>query len=90
MKKICGFRAGYVTVIKACKSKRLIRKLIKMVRLFNPRTQNWNRHFKWNNEKIVGRTACGWATTVALKLNNEIILPVRKRWIEAGWFPPEN
>ena len=62
----------------------------KNVRLFNPRTQNWNRHFKWNNEKIVGRTACGRATTVALKLNNEIILPVRKRWVEAGWFPPEN
>ncbi len=29
------------------------------VLIFNPRTENWNEHFKWNNEKIVGKTACG-------------------------------
>ena len=59
-----------------------------IVLLFNPRTQNWNEHFEWNDEKIVGKTPCGRATVKALKLNNEIILPVRKRWILAGWFPP--
>ena len=58
------------------------------VTIFNPRTQNWNEHFEWNKEKIVGKTPCGRATVKALKLNNEIILPVRKRWIVAGWFPP--
>ena len=61
-----------------------------IVSLFNPRTQNWNEHFEWNDEKIVGKTPCGRATVKALKLNNEIILPVRKRWITAGWFPPTN
>ena len=60
----------------------------KTVLLFNPRTQNWNEHFKWKVEKIVGKTTCGRATIQALKLNNEIILPVRKKWITAGWFPP--
>lgn len=60
----------------------------KSVSLFNPRTQNWKEHFEWNNEKIVGKTACGRATVQALKLNNEIISPVRKKWILAGWFPP--
>ena len=59
-----------------------------IVLLFNPRTQNWNEHFEWNDEKIVGKTPCGRATVQALKLNNEIILPVRKKWILAGWFPP--
>ena len=59
-----------------------------IVLLFNPRTQNWNEHFEWNNEVIVGKTPCGRATVKALKLNNEIILPVRKKWILAGWFPP--
>jgi 5-methylcytosine-specific restriction endonuclease McrA len=58
------------------------------IALFNPRTQDWNKHFKWNEEKIIGKTACGRATIQALKLNNEIILPVRKKWILAGWFPP--
>lgn len=56
--------------------------------LFNPRTQIWNEHFKWDAEEIVGKTVCGRATVQALKLNNEIILPVRKKWITAGWFPP--
>ncbi len=59
-----------------------------IVGLFNPRTQDWHEHFEWNQEKMVGKTACGRATVKALKLNNEIILPVRKRWITAGWFPP--
>ncbi len=59
-----------------------------IVLLFNPRTQNWNEHFEWNDEKIVGQTPCGRVTVKALKLNNEIILPVRKKWIFAGWFPP--
>ncbi len=62
----------------------------KRVLLFNPRTNNWNEHFKWSDEKIAGKTACGRATIQALKLNNEIILPVRKKWITAGWFPPTN
>ena len=60
----------------------------KTVALFNPRTQIWNKHFKWSAEKITGKTACGRATVQALKLNNEIIAPVRKKWIAAGWFPP--
>lgn len=50
----------------------------KNILLFNPQIQDWNKHFKWNGEKIVGKTACGRATVQALKLNNEIILPVRK------------
>jgi 5-methylcytosine-specific restriction endonuclease McrA len=55
--------------------------------LFNPRTQNWGEHFELDFERIVGKTPCGRATVIALKLNNEIILPVRKKWILAGWFP---
>jgi HNH endonuclease len=61
-----------------------------IISLFNPRTQEWNEHFVWNNEFIVGKTACGCATIQALKLNNETILPVRKKWIIAGWFPPND
>jgi 5-methylcytosine-specific restriction endonuclease McrA len=56
--------------------------------LFNPRTQNWDDHFDWNDEYIVGKTNCGRVTVQALKLNNEIILPIRKKWVNAGWFPP--
>ncbi len=60
------------------------------VKLFNPRTQRWHRHFKWSDDgiEIIGRTACGRATVMALNLNNEIALVVRRNWVRAGWHPP--
>jgi hypothetical protein len=62
------------------------------VPLFNPRTQVWREHFSWDESgsRIVGKTACGKATVQALKLNNEIIVPVRQKWVLVGWFPPQN
>ena len=60
------------------------------VKLFNPRTQRWSRHFKWSEDgtQIIGRTASGRATVVVLNLNNEIALIVRRNWVRAGWHPP--
>lgn len=62
------------------------------VRLFNPRRQKWHRHFRWSETDvlIVGRTACGRATVVALNLNNPVAVTVRKNWVKAGWYPPED
>jgi hypothetical protein len=61
------------------------------VRLFNPRRQRWSRHFAWSDvgEQIVGRTTCGRATVIALRLNNEIAMQVRRHWMTAGWHPPK-
>src|SRR6266545_5736572 len=44
------------------------------VRLFNPRAQRWARHSHWSDDgtEIIGRTATGHATVVALQLNNVI------------------
>ncbi len=62
----------------------------KTVPLFNPRKQNWNRHFKINNGiEIVGKTACGRATVIALRMNSRLALTVREHWLSAGWYPPE-
>lgn len=38
---------------------------------FNPRKQNWAEHFSWNRDftLIIGRTATGRATVVALDMN---------------------
>lgn len=60
------------------------------VKLFNPRTQSWRRHFNRseNGIEIIGRTAIGRATVTALSLNNEIALVVRRNWVRAGWHPP--
>ena len=60
------------------------------VHLFNPRRQQWQRHFRWSVEgtEIVGQTVCGRATVVALQLNNDRAILVRQHWIQAGWHPP--
>lgn len=62
------------------------------VRLFNPRRQQWKRHFRWSHDGafIIGRTACGRATVAALNFNNLVAVTVRRNWIAAGWHPPED
>lgn len=60
------------------------------VRLFNPRYEKWLDHFQWSQDGvlILGRTACGRATVIALKLNNLTSVTVRRNWVRAGWHPP--
>lgn len=61
------------------------------VKIFNPRKQQWKRHFRWSEDgaMIVGKTTCGRATILALKLNNLVAVTVRRNWIAAGWHPPD-
>ena len=63
-----------------------------IVPLYNPRTNNWHEHFSWSADgaKIVGLTPTGRTTVVALKLNNEVAVEVRRNWIMAGWHPPKS
>lgn len=60
--------------------------------LFNPRTQNWNEHFRFSDDKteITGKTACGRATVIALRLNFEQAVNARKVWIQADLYPPND
>ena len=60
--------------------------------LFNPRTQVWSEHFAWGADgtQIVGLTAVGRATVVALRMNNPLIVAARRRWVSVGWHPPHN
>ncbi|BAZ03268.1 HNH endonuclease (plasmid) [Tolypothrix tenuis PCC 7101] len=62
------------------------------VKLFNPRQQKWSQHFQWSEDgsQIIGCTACGRATVVALQLNNIIAVTVRQQWVIAGWHPPQD
>jgi len=63
----------------------------RLVPLFNPRRQNWFRHFRWSRDGtiIIGRTATGRATVEALQLNNELSLTARRFWVLVGEHPPE-
>ena len=62
----------------------------RLVPLFNPRRQNWNRHFRWSEDylTIEGRSRIGRATVAALHLNR--IPLVNLRWVlrASGDHPP--
>jgi hypothetical protein len=59
--------------------------------LFNPRQQVWSEHFEFNetNTEIIGRTACGRATVIALRLNFEQAMNARKTWVSVDLYPPK-
>lgn len=63
----------------------------KAVPLFHPRQQQWRDHFTWDSAgiHIVGLTAVGRVTIIALRLNNEVIVNARQNWVSAGLHPPE-
>jgi hypothetical protein len=62
------------------------------VPLFNPRTQSWSEHFRWDEAGIfiIGLTAIGRATVEAMKLNNTLAVRVRRHWVSVGWHPPQD
>lgn len=76
---------------KGSQSKALDSETNKKVSLFNPRKQDWNKHFRWSSDgtEIIGKTSIGRATVIALKMNEEIIVNARKLWVSVGWFPPD-
>jgi len=61
--------------------------------LFNPRRQQWGKHFRWSRDglRIRGRTPLGRATVAALTLDRDAdAIEVRSYWVLAGWHPPED
>lgn len=60
------------------------------VSFFDPRHQLWREHFVWSQggERVIGLTATGRATVLALNLNRPALVAARQRWVEVGWHPP--
>jgi hypothetical protein len=58
--------------------------------LFNPRVQNWSDHFRWSRDglQINGWTAAGRATVTRRRMNRQTVVDARRRWVQAGWHPP--
>jgi hypothetical protein len=49
--------------------------------LFNPRTQQWEDHFQWSEERpceVVGTSAHGRATVARLQMNNPDLVSIRR------------
>lgn len=59
----------------------------KIVPLYNPREQKWNRHFQLNGALIEGITASGRATVSLLQINDIERVNYRLGLIEAGHYP---
>jgi hypothetical protein len=59
--------------------------------IFHPRKQTWSEHFGRSADggQIVGLTAVGRATVIALKMNHPDIVEARLRWVKVGWHPPK-
>lgn len=60
-----------------------------IVSLFNPRKQQWRRHFRLNGAYIDPLTASGRATVSLLQLNNAQRIRQRLVLIELGHYPPK-
>jgi 5-methylcytosine-specific restriction endonuclease McrA len=59
----------------------------KVVILFHPREQRWNRHFRVNGACIEGITASGRATITLLHMNDSERVAFRLGLIEIGHYP---
>ncbi len=61
------------------------------VPLFDPRTQEWNRHFRWSEDGllIIGLTATGRASERALHLNRRELVNLRYLLSTIGEHPPD-
>jgi hypothetical protein len=62
-----------------------------IVRLFNPRQDIWEEHFRWSptQTRIIGRTAIGRVTVIALRLNRPTLVRALLLWVRHGLHPPE-
>jgi hypothetical protein len=61
------------------------------VRLFSPRAQGWDEHFRWSEDfgTILGLTPVGRATIIRLRMNRPRIVRLRRLWVKLGMHPPE-
>ena len=59
-----------------------------VVRLFHPRDEQWNHHFRWVGSEVVGITATGRATIDALALNSPEHQIIRSFETMLGRHPP--
>jgi hypothetical protein len=60
------------------------------VSLFNPRTDKWTDHFRWDGYHLVGITAVGQATVDLLMLNHERRVKIRQAEALFSLFPPSD
>lgn len=61
-----------------------------VIALFHPLREEWYHHFQWieNGTQLLGLTPIGRATIVALHMNRDAIIQLRRYWVMLGLHPP--
>jgi hypothetical protein len=57
-----------------------------IVRLFHPRRDVWEDHFRWQDAVLAGRTPIGRATIEVLRINDATAVTLRRLFMRAGVF----
>lgn len=73
---------------KGARVKALDPKTGRSVGLFHPRQHQWNHHFRWSGNVLVGITQVGRATIDALQLNSDDHQVIRSFEAKLGRHPP--
>lgn len=61
----------------------------RQTRLFNPRTDVWQEHFRWDGFQLSGLSEVGRATIAVLDLNHSRRIRIRQVEELLGFFPPD-
>jgi len=56
---------------------------------FNPRLDDWDTHFDWDDVTLIAKTEIGRVTIQALDLNHERRIRIRRAEQLFGLFPPD-
>lgn len=59
-----------------------------LARLFHPRRDTWQEHFRWEGPQLIGKTPEGRATVEVLDINRPLIVARRTALIAEGIFLP--
>ncbi|MBU6387317.1 MAG: HNH endonuclease [Planctomycetes bacterium] len=60
-----------------------------VIPFFNPRQDNWDTHFDWEDVTLIAKTEIGRVTIKALDLNHERRIRIRRAEQLFGLFPPD-
>ena len=79
----------HCNLVKGIRTQGVDPKTGKLVQLFNPRTDNWDEHFRWSAdyERLIGLTAIGRTTIATLQMNDVLLQDARPFWHAAGYIP---
>jgi HNH endonuclease len=60
----------------------------RMTRLYHPRSDVWQEHFRWAGHELIGLSDVGRSTIRVLNMNSHVLMVIRATLLMEGLFPP--